>query len=390
MRFLNVQCPCCNEKFTAESDVVVCPLCGTPHHRSCYNENGKCINNEKHSESFSWEFPAELKPKFEFPKRKSEMPEETQYKFKNGESAVTCPHCKTINYGNDALCMKCKKPLGERSEKVPEHFRPRKKSDKPLTQAEIEYEYFRRYGGLKPYIVIDGMSAKDMSTYIGKNQSGRYIRKYANMERYDRKFSVSVPAMILGPIWFFYRKLFKEGLLVVLIMLLLTAGRLALTVDSAYMEYLSGSAEITKEIVSELIADGDINFSEAEYKEKIAERQPDFDALAKAYEEKTMTSSSSFKAAAVQVIEILQMAFPFALALIADSLYKKKMKKDIRAVTRQHTDPEQFHAALKKKGGISVAGAILGIVLRAGIYMISVLPLYTLVQAIADALSQVK
>ena len=36
MKYENETCPVCGEKFTADSDVVVCPDCGTPHHRECY------------------------------------------------------------------------------------------------------------------------------------------------------------------------------------------------------------------------------------------------------------------------------------------------------------------------------------------------------------------
>ena len=62
-------CPVCNEKFNEDDDVVVCPECGTPHHRSCYFQNGKCFNDDKHglqediSESFkNKEYEEEKKP----------------------------------------------------------------------------------------------------------------------------------------------------------------------------------------------------------------------------------------------------------------------------------------------------------------------------------------
>ncbi len=384
MRFTNVQCQCCKEKFIETDDVVVCPYCGTPHHRACYNENGRCINEEKHSEGFVWEFPTELKPKFEFPKRKAEMPEETQYKFKNGESAVTCPHCKTLNYGNDALCMKCKKPLGEKSEKVPKQFLPKNKSDRPLSQEEIEYEYFRRYGGLKPYIVIDGMSAKDMSTYIGKNQSGRYIRKYANMERYDRKFSVSLAAFFFGPVWFFYRKLFKEGLIITLIILLLSFARIAFLANEPFKEYIGEVASISKEIVESMNEQGIPLTDEAALQAEIEKHDEQFTAAAQKYNSSEISSFSNTLLVVSNVLDLILLCSPFVMSFLADPLYKKKMKKDIRTITRQYTEPEQFHAALKKKGGISVIGALLGIILCLAIPTVSMLPLMSYIQPIID------
>lgn len=41
-------CPVCKAPFTEDDDVVVCPECGTPHHRSCWLENGRCANEGLH------------------------------------------------------------------------------------------------------------------------------------------------------------------------------------------------------------------------------------------------------------------------------------------------------------------------------------------------------
>lgn len=49
MDFKNYFCPVCNNKFTDDDDVVVCPECGTPHHRDCYFSNGGCFNADKHN-----------------------------------------------------------------------------------------------------------------------------------------------------------------------------------------------------------------------------------------------------------------------------------------------------------------------------------------------------
>ena len=48
MNYSNYKCPVCSNQFTEDDDVVVCPECGTPHHRECYIQNGKCSNADKH------------------------------------------------------------------------------------------------------------------------------------------------------------------------------------------------------------------------------------------------------------------------------------------------------------------------------------------------------
>ena len=48
MKYSNQKCPVCNNQFAEDDDVVVCPECGTPHHRECYIQNGECANADKH------------------------------------------------------------------------------------------------------------------------------------------------------------------------------------------------------------------------------------------------------------------------------------------------------------------------------------------------------
>ncbi len=53
-RFLNKLCPVCEIRFKEDDDVVVCPECGTPHHRSCYAKNNACGVVTHHIEGFVW------------------------------------------------------------------------------------------------------------------------------------------------------------------------------------------------------------------------------------------------------------------------------------------------------------------------------------------------
>lgn len=46
-------CDCCKEPFGAEDEIVVCPECGTPIHRKCWD--GHCPNEDKHASGYDWE-----------------------------------------------------------------------------------------------------------------------------------------------------------------------------------------------------------------------------------------------------------------------------------------------------------------------------------------------
>lgn len=54
MKYLGEICLICSQAFEENSDVVVCPDCGTPHHRHCWQENNACVNEDKHKDGFAY------------------------------------------------------------------------------------------------------------------------------------------------------------------------------------------------------------------------------------------------------------------------------------------------------------------------------------------------
>ena len=54
MDFKDLKCPICDIQFKDGDDIVVCPECGTPHHRECYETQNRCANADKHSEGFNF------------------------------------------------------------------------------------------------------------------------------------------------------------------------------------------------------------------------------------------------------------------------------------------------------------------------------------------------
>lgn len=53
-RFTNKLCPVCRAPFSENADVVVCPECGTPHHRACWIAKNRCGVEQYHAEGFVW------------------------------------------------------------------------------------------------------------------------------------------------------------------------------------------------------------------------------------------------------------------------------------------------------------------------------------------------
>ncbi len=55
MEFTEYKCPVCDKQFKKGDDIVVCPECGAPHHRKCYEKEGHCHFADKHGADFSFE-----------------------------------------------------------------------------------------------------------------------------------------------------------------------------------------------------------------------------------------------------------------------------------------------------------------------------------------------
>lgn len=364
MRYKDVQCVCCGNKFTDSDDVAVCPECGSPHHKSCYNENGRCFNSEKHKDGFVWEFPEELKPKITLKKR-HQGPEVLDYKFKNGESAVICPHCKTPNYGNDALCIKCRKPLMTEEES--------KKSAKNFKDDDERVSYYNRFGGLKPDILIEGVPAEDISEYI-KFNSGSYVRKFVGMERFGRKFSVSVAAFFFGPVWFLFRKMYKYGLLYLLILLLLAGIEGFCTYTPYYLATAEGMSSYISETViefSDSLKDGEFS---AEDEEKLSKRLEDFRNMEFTEGVNENTASDEIRYYVANIASLASYALRFVAAFFGDMLYKKKVIGDIKSMRRKTDNSGAYHKLIRKKGGISVIGLLLALLGTYAIKLLSSLP----------------
>ena len=316
MRFNNCTCVCCNKAFTEADDVVVCPLCGSPHHRECWTENGKCANTSLHAEGFSWEFPEELKPRIE---KKASVPEAagTSFTFKNGENAVVCPHCNALNYGNDAFCMKCRKPLYASSERPADNGNAQGSTPPPPgfngnnNPSDSAFEYFQQFGGVRPDIMIDGIPVIEYADYIGEKKSGRYIRRFLSMDRFGRKFSVSLSALIFGPIWYFYRKMFKEGLLFLLAILVISG-----------LQTWCSVTETSKAVYREMgtmysdVLNGKISLEEMD--QYILELQEQLLAEGTSDEDK-------MKQNILTVVDLVYVAVSLAMSFLADYIYMKKL-----------------------------------------------------------------
>ena len=54
-KYTGLECPVCKNTFKEADDIVVCPECGAPYHRTCYQKEGHCIYEDKHGTDQAWQ-----------------------------------------------------------------------------------------------------------------------------------------------------------------------------------------------------------------------------------------------------------------------------------------------------------------------------------------------
>ena len=295
-------CPVCNQAFADADDVVVCPDCGTPYHRACWQKVGACVHADQHAAGFVWT-----------PDKAPDAPA--------ADEARICPNCGAHNPPDGRFCNHCGVPLGQaeagrpQSGAGPAYARPHME-EAPGAQgaAQAARQGAAEFGGvyrreLRPDDTIDGIKAKDWASYLGPS-SLMYLAQFVRMEELKRRFSVSLSAFFLGPVYFFYRKMWKEGAL-------FTALGVVLSLPTVLALFAAAG--------SPLVAGLDLGW---------------------------LTPLS-------WVFVFLDWAQMLLRSLFANFWYKKDAARRIRAICAQLPDGEDRSDALAMRGGTSAAAVVL-------------------------------
>lgn len=110
-------CPCegCGKPLTLQDDIVVCPDCGAPYHRDCYEKLGRCIHAPAHAAGYEWKFPYQ----------ESEL--------------CTCPACGERTLRSESVCRSCGAALPPEGAQEPAD-----RADSDEHSEEFDYSTFYR------------------------------------------------------------------------------------------------------------------------------------------------------------------------------------------------------------------------------------------------------
>ena len=206
-------CPVCQKPFQKEDDIVVCPVCGAPHHRACYMETGHCHFEAAHGTPEQW---SREKATASAPKAEK-------------EATRRCPHCGFDNPAFAEFCGHCGRPVEPAVSNEPDE-QPRNASTPfggmPFpggTFREFTYVPFRanvqNTGGVDPEAEIGGETAADVARTVARNER-YYMPAFQKFEQTGKTAKWNWAAFIFTPFWLLYRKCHLMGGLTLMFSLL--------------------------------------------------------------------------------------------------------------------------------------------------------------------------
>ncbi|MDR2686760.1 MAG: DUF2628 domain-containing protein [Oscillospiraceae bacterium] len=204
MRYENEPCIGCGQALRPETDdVVVCPDCGAPLHRHCWNEAGACPYAVRHGAGFAWA-PTAAPPE----------PGPAQAQAGEGEPlGIICPTCGE-NCPPGALgCDNCGTDFEEFTAALRVRF-----EQEQLRREQYMREHFPTYSVNGRDVTIGDTLAGQPVEEIALQLRGprravaRYLARFEKNERLGWNWAAFLTG-IFGPYWFFFRKLYRPALL---------------------------------------------------------------------------------------------------------------------------------------------------------------------------------
>lgn len=307
-RYTGNHCPVCEQVFTDDDDIVVCPDCGTPYHRACWQKVGACMHQSEHAAGFEWK--PEVGPEAEA-----------------AAHAAICPNCGTHNQPGATRCSHCGVPLpnpeqtstqnntdaGPIYARAPGSYHPEDNQNAdpgPHIEAfgtgEDGSIYRREVGPEDP---IDGIKAKHWAVFVGRSPM-YYLMQFFRMSETKHRIAFSFSAFFFGPAYLLYRKMWKEGIALAALSLLL------------YIPSLMGTV--------------------AYYNAGFFGNMP-----------------VAWLSAAATVADIISWVIRILLALFALSLYEKHAKARISEICAHCPEGPERTEELSRAGGTNILAAIL-------------------------------
>lgn len=179
MDFIGEKCSACGIEFTSEDDVVVCPDCGSPHHRECWKKENRCANEEYHLNGTKWKRAGKPEP---------------------AKDIRLCPVCHSANSPEESICKECgtniDEYIAENSNNVNDGF------EGFIGEDKLTFEV----AGFDPNEDMGGVTLKEVSDFVGTNTI-YYIPIFKRMKDLGTKITFNLACLAFPSLYFANRKM---------------------------------------------------------------------------------------------------------------------------------------------------------------------------------------
>lgn len=312
MDYIGIKCPVCQNTFTQDDDVVVCPECGTPHHRECYEKNGECINYQKHKDGYTFDV--------------SKQDTSSQSTDNTGSDKKVCPRCKTENPENMFYCGKCGFPLG-----MKQYENPQKGSSVTVNVNGNTFDPFDPMAGIAPDTEMgEDVTAGEIAKYV-QNNTSYFLRVFTSLKN-SKRGRFSFVGFLFGGGYLLYRKMYTKGIILTAVTAILLIVETLLCLSPQYAELSATIQEL-------------MNNAPSLYSAEFTSHYTEF--------MKSLDLSSIIMLSFIYVSAGVQIAIKIIVALSANKWYFKHCKKKISTIKKKN--PENLNQELEHKGGVNKA-----------------------------------
>lgn len=217
------ECQVCHHSIADDTERVICPECGAPYHKTCYDEQGYCTHELKHGDGF--EYVAPTPPPAEEPKESEAGHTESAPHSDTKQQGTVCSRCGTVNAKDGIFCENCGAPL---------------RSNTMLGGAQSPFGGFPQPSiRMDMQGEIDGVPTKDWATYIGPS-APNYVTRLVRQQIQGGKTSFTLSAFFFSSLYFAYRKMWSWAALATLTYVLLAVPSVLLILAEASFAPLAG------------------------------------------------------------------------------------------------------------------------------------------------------
>ena len=193
-RHVGQECFGCHQKLQEDDDIVVCPECGTPYHRACWQKTGHCLNAPLHASGKSWdEVLAEQEDTVRLTK--------------------VCPNCGTKNKADTSFCQGCGKPLVS-EEPEPQTFQERMQRRMEDAGETLDTVAEAMDESADSQQELDGEPMKDVANFVSRNVL-YYLPRFQRFYQWKSRISVNFPCLFFPQLYFANRKMWPLALILV-------------------------------------------------------------------------------------------------------------------------------------------------------------------------------